>query len=58
MHWHNFQVTELKLYRLVKDSTGQVVKGLTIIRHTMEISNIIFFTPRNVNSASIPTVYR
>ena len=32
MHSHSFQDTELKLYRYVNDSPGQVVEGLTILR--------------------------
>ena len=30
MHSHSFQDTELKLYRNINDSPGQVVEGLTI----------------------------
>ena len=29
---HSFQDTELKLYRYVNDSPGQVMEGLTILR--------------------------
>ena len=31
MHLHSFQDTELKLYRYVKDSTGQVAERFTIL---------------------------
>ena len=33
MRSHNFQDTELKLYRYVNDSPGQVVEGLAILRY-------------------------
>ena len=33
MRSHSFQDTELKLYRYVNDSPGQVVEGLAILRY-------------------------
>ena len=33
MRSHSFQDTELKLYRYVNDSPGQVVEGLSILRY-------------------------
>ena len=33
MRLHSFQDTELKLYRYVNDSPGQVVEGLAILRY-------------------------
>ena len=33
MRLHSFQDTELKLYRYVNDSAGQVVDGLAILRY-------------------------
>ena len=39
MRSHSFQDTELKLYRYVNDSTGQVVKGYTILRYPERLRN-------------------
>ena len=39
MRSHSFQDTELKLYRYVNDSTGQVVEGYTILRYPERLRN-------------------
>ena len=36
---HSFQDTELKLYRYVNDSPGQVVEGLAILRYPVGLRN-------------------
>ena len=39
MRSHSFQDTELKLYRYVNDSAGQVVDGLAILRYPVGLRN-------------------
>ena len=39
MHLHSFQDTKLKLHRYVNVSPGQVVRGLTILRHPVGLKN-------------------
>ena len=39
MRSHSFQDTELKLYRYVNDSPGQVVEGFTILRYPEGLRN-------------------
>ena len=39
MRSHSFQDTELKLYRYVNDSSGQVVEGLAILRFPVGLRN-------------------
>ena len=39
MRSHSFQDTELKLYRYVNDSPGQVVEGLAILRYPVGLRN-------------------
>ena len=39
MRSHSFQDTELKLHRYVKDSPGQVVEGLAILRYPEGLRN-------------------
>ena len=39
MRLHSFQDTELKLYRYVNDSSGQVVEGLAILRYPVGLRN-------------------
>ena len=58
MHSHSFQVTKLKLLRQVKDSVGQVVEMLTILRYPRGFKNKWLMTPKHVNSACIRTVFK
>ena len=58
MHSHSFQDTELKLYRYVNDSPGQVVEGLTILRYPVGLRNKGLITQKNVNSTCIRTVFK
>ena len=39
MHSHSFQDTELKLYRYVNDSPGQVLEGMKILRYPEGLRN-------------------
>ena len=39
MRSHSFQDTELKLYRYVNDSPGQVVEGVAILRYPVGLRN-------------------
>ena len=39
MRSHSFQATELKLYRYVNGSPGQVVEGLAILRYPVGLRN-------------------
>ena len=39
MRSHSFQDTELKLYRYVKGSPGQVVERLAILRYPVGLKN-------------------
>ena len=39
MYSHSFQDKELKLHRIVEDSPGQVVKGLTILPYPRGVTN-------------------
>ena len=39
MHSHSFQATKFKLHRIVKDSSGQVVEGFTILPYPVGARN-------------------
>ena len=58
MRSHSFQDTELKLYRYVNDSPGQVVEGLTILRHPMGLRNKGLIIQKNVNSTCVRTDFK
>ena len=58
MRSHSFQDIELKLYRYVNDSPGQVEEGLTILRYPERLRNKGLITLKNVNSTCVRTVFK
>ena len=48
MRSHSFQDTELKLYRYVNDSPGQVEEGLAILRSPVGLRNKGLFTHKTL----------
>ena len=56
MRSHSFQDTELKLYRNVNDSPGQVVDGLAILRYPEGLRNKGLITQKT--QLLSPTGYR
>ena len=58
MRLHSFQDTELKLYRYVNDSPGQVVEGMAILRFPVGFRNKGLITEKNVNSTCVRTVFK
>ena len=58
MRSHSFQDTELKLYRYVNDSPGQVANGLPILRFPVGLRNRGLITQKNVNSTCVRTVFK
>ena len=58
MHSHSFQDTELKLYRYVNDSPGQVVKRLTILRYPVGLRNKGLITQKTKIRHAFAQFYR
>ena len=58
MRSHSFQGTELKLYRYVNYSPGQVVEGLAILRFHVMLRKKGLFTQKNVKSTYVRTVFK
>ena len=58
MRSHSFQDTELKLYRYVNGSPGQVVGGIEILHYPVGLRNRGLITRKNVNSTCVRTVFK
>ena len=58
MRSHSFQDTELKLYRYVNDSPGQVVEGLAILRSHVMLRKKGLITQKSVKSTYVRTVFK